>query len=210
MLRQDQKGSNFQKMLKTKTEIDVSAFQRGRCSPSPGFTQKPGYEKLPWGPGQEQGRIPSCDAAAGLSPDITGFVCSQGQWGSWHCWFYRGGWSLCAGMCWGPAWFIGRKNTYCIFTDFLKSSCKDVFKNLCSLSFFDHMNHHMKRSWGSSVMTLNWRKLPALRPGSHQLQGTRLCFITPHPKGCSRDEKQQLPGYCRGELISWMFSWGTF
>lgn len=80
-------------------------------------------------------------------------------------------------LSWGPAWFIGRKNTYCIFTDFLKSSCKDVFKNLCSLSFFDHMNHHMKRSWRSSVMTLNWRKLPALRPGSHQLQGTRLCFI---------------------------------
>lgn len=102
--------TNIQKMLKTKTEIDVNAFLRGGCSPSPGFTQKPGCESLPWGPGQEQGRIPSSDA--GLSPDITGFVCSQAQWGSRHCWFYRRGWSLCAGMCWGPALFMGRKNTH--------------------------------------------------------------------------------------------------
>lgn len=33
------KRSIFQKVLKTKPEIDVNAFQRGRCSPSPGFTQ---------------------------------------------------------------------------------------------------------------------------------------------------------------------------
>lgn len=134
--------TNIQKMLKTKTEIDVNAFLRGGCSPSPGFTQKPGCESLPWGPGQEQGRIPSSDA--GLSPDITGFVCSQAQWGSRHCWFYRRGWSLCAGMCWGPALFMGRKNTYSISTNFLKSSCKNVFKNLFSLSFINHMNHQWK------------------------------------------------------------------
>lgn len=35
--------------------------------------------------------------------------------------------SLCAGMCWGPAWLMERRNTYSILTNFLKSSCKNVF-----------------------------------------------------------------------------------
>lgn len=30
----------------------------------------------------------------------------------------------CAGA---PSWFMGRKNTYSIFTNFLKSSCKKIF-----------------------------------------------------------------------------------
>lgn len=137
------KRSNFQKALKTKTEIDVNAFQRGRCSPSPGFTQKPGCESLPWGPGQEQGRIPSSDGAAGLSPDITGFLCSQAQWGSWHCWFY-------IPLCWdvlGPCLAHGKEKHLFHFYQLLKIQLQKHILKLCLLSFINHMNHQVKRSW---------------------------------------------------------------
>lgn len=50
-------------------------------------------------------------------------------------------------LCWdvlGPCLVHGEKKHLFHFYQLLKSSCKNVFKNLFSLSFINHMNHQWK------------------------------------------------------------------